>query len=231
MIGIYKITCLIDGKVYIGQSINLKQRLQQHKSQLKKNKHFNYHLQCAYNKYGADNFIFEVIAEYTAKQLNDMETYWRDYYYPNIYNLGNTGNVGTVSEETKQKISKSVHETISKLTDEERKAKFYNPGSWRPGHHHSPEVIAKISKSLKGKPAYQRTEKIRLKCQLSSPNKKAVNQYDREGHYMCSFLSLAEAGRKLNLNSSNINSCCRRKYRTYHNFIFRYDFDDEFKVV
>lgn len=56
MRGIYKITNLNDGKVYIGKSEDLKRRIKTHKLLLKRNKHFNYHLQNAYNKYG-ENFF------------------------------------------------------------------------------------------------------------------------------------------------------------------------------
>ena len=53
--GIYKIENLIDGKVYIGQSINILRRLADHKSSLKYNRHHNGYLQRAYNKYGKEN--------------------------------------------------------------------------------------------------------------------------------------------------------------------------------
>lgn len=51
-IGIYCIENIINGKKYIGQSINLKDRLYGHKTKLKHNKHKNRHLQFAVNKYG-----------------------------------------------------------------------------------------------------------------------------------------------------------------------------------
>ena len=61
--GIYKITNKIDGKCYIGQSSNIKKRFKDHRYDLKYNKHDNPYLQNAYNKYGKDNFKFEILCE------------------------------------------------------------------------------------------------------------------------------------------------------------------------
>lgn len=51
-IGIYQIKNKINGKVYIGQSINIEKRLKRHLNDLRKLKHRNQHLQNAFNKYG-----------------------------------------------------------------------------------------------------------------------------------------------------------------------------------
>lgn len=63
MIGIYAIKNNANGKIYIGQSTNVKDRLWHHKSALKNNRHENSYLQNSYNKYGADCFEFVVIEE------------------------------------------------------------------------------------------------------------------------------------------------------------------------
>lgn len=60
--GIYKITNIINNKIYIGSSTDIKKRWHGHKYDLRKNKHCNTHLQNAWNKYGEDNFKFEIIA-------------------------------------------------------------------------------------------------------------------------------------------------------------------------
>jgi len=85
-IGIYKIVSLINDKVYVGSSVNLKSRRYLHFYRLKQNKHDNKHLQNAYNKYGKENFIWEII-EYVEhnenkdilkKELLEREQYWID---------------------------------------------------------------------------------------------------------------------------------------------------------
>ena len=66
--GIYKITNTVNNNCYIGSSFNVKGRIANHKSMLKNDKHPNKHLQAAFNKYGAENFIFELILECDAEE-------------------------------------------------------------------------------------------------------------------------------------------------------------------
>lgn len=66
--GIYIIRNLANDKVYIGKSKNIKQRKNTHFSALKLNKHNNQHLQNSYNKYGKNNFEFDVL-EYCEESL------------------------------------------------------------------------------------------------------------------------------------------------------------------
>lgn len=95
-IGIYKIENLINGSIYIGQSIDIEKRWSTHISILNQNNHYNAHLQNAWNKYGSENFKFSIIEECKQFELNDREIYWIDKYdsFINGYNLtpggGNT---------------------------------------------------------------------------------------------------------------------------------------------
>lgn len=79
MIGIYKITNQVNGKVYIGQSIHINHRWSQHKNEAK-NDRCNTLLYNAMKKYGIDNFSFEIIEECLPEQLNEREVYWISQY-------------------------------------------------------------------------------------------------------------------------------------------------------
>lgn len=60
--GIYKITNIKNGKFYIGSTTrSFKDRFNDHARDLKNNKHKNYYLQSAYNKYGDSSFKFEIL--------------------------------------------------------------------------------------------------------------------------------------------------------------------------
>ena len=61
MRGVYKITNKINGKVYVGESLNIEKRWKRHLRELSCKAHKNYKLQKDYDKYGEEAFEFEVI--------------------------------------------------------------------------------------------------------------------------------------------------------------------------
>lgn len=78
--GIYKIVNIVNKKVYIGKASNIDSRFRSHKSYLRRNTHYNNHLQRSWNKYGENSFKFEVI-EYCEKDiLIERENYWMKHY-------------------------------------------------------------------------------------------------------------------------------------------------------
>lgn len=70
MIGIYKITNKINGKIYVGQSNDIERRFSEHKYRNK------LPIDIAIQKYGKENFTFEVLEKCSIEQLNNRETYW-----------------------------------------------------------------------------------------------------------------------------------------------------------
>lgn len=114
--GVYRITNLRNGKFYIGSStINVHQRWNDHKSQLKKGIHPNIHLQRSYNKHGFEAFKMDVL-EYCLNVL-EREQFYIDELKPQ-YNIehiaGNSCGVKR-SKETCKKIG------ISKIGNTNRK--------------------------------------------------------------------------------------------------------------
>lgn len=76
--GIYKITNLINGKMYIGQSVDIYKRWKKHKTEClnKKSKSYNYPIYRAFRKYGIENFNFEILEECALNELNTRERYY-----------------------------------------------------------------------------------------------------------------------------------------------------------
>ena len=81
--GIYQIRNLANGKLYIGQSIDLYSRMRAHLNNLRGKRHRNSHLQRSYDKYGEKFFEFKIIEECSSKLLDDREIYWVEYYSTN----------------------------------------------------------------------------------------------------------------------------------------------------
>lgn len=76
--GIYKITCIVNKKFYIGSSNDIQRRWQEHKSYLRSGSHQNNHLQRAWNKYGEKAFTFSVIEYVSETVLFDIEQSYLD---------------------------------------------------------------------------------------------------------------------------------------------------------
>lgn len=109
---IYMITNLQNTKIYIGSAVNFNYRKRTHLSLLRNNKHHSKHLQSSWNKYGEENFFFEIIEKCDKNKLLE-----REQFYLNIlscdYNIQITAgsNLGLkFSDNHKAKLRKA-HET------------------------------------------------------------------------------------------------------------------------
>lgn len=113
MIGIYKYTNKINGKSYIGQSINIERRQYNHKYAAYNINASDYNSQFhqAIRKYGLENFDYEIVVEltqdeYTRDTLNNLERFFIKYY--NSYNNGyNATPGGDENPESARKGSKN----------------------------------------------------------------------------------------------------------------------------
>lgn len=144
---IYRITNMANGKYYIGSAESFARREWQHKYALRRNEHKNPRLQAAWNKYGEEMFVFEVIEE-VAPERNafDIENTYliRVVGQVDCYNI-NTDAVGMRTgiphtAETKAKLSAS------------RKGKAAGKEHYRYGKTVSAEVRQKIGDAQRGKP-------------------------------------------------------------------------------
>lgn len=168
--GIYSITNIKNGKRYIGKTqMNFGDRFDSHKSLLRNNKHFNTKLQNAWNKYGEDNFVFDVVEVVEDKQnlekFNELEIgYIQSFNSINDgYNitLGGDGAAGKpMAESTKRKIGeKNRVNMLGRKASESTKAKMSKSHK---GFTHSKESIEKIRQSKSGVCVKEETkEKLR----------------------------------------------------------------------
>lgn len=110
--GIYIIVCLVNSRVYIGQSKHIQKRWLEHREELQNGCHCNKHLQNAWNKYGEKSFVFSVLELCESDKLTEREQYWIDYYgginSKNTYNFRDAGSRGGMSEETRKIMSENT---------------------------------------------------------------------------------------------------------------------------
>ena len=110
--GVYSIFNTENGKRYIGSSKDLYNRLHEHYHNLRFDKSHNKHLQNAWDKYGKDKFIFNILEFCDEDVRFEREQYYIDLMKPE-YNFSlqvqaNTNRV--ISNDIKQKISNTLKE-------------------------------------------------------------------------------------------------------------------------
>lgn len=93
--GIYKYQNKINGKIYIGQSQDIERRFQQHLYDAEKRPMESTGIDLAINKYGIENFTFEIIERCRVEELDDKEIFWINFYnsYADGYNQSPGGRV------------------------------------------------------------------------------------------------------------------------------------------
>lgn len=79
--GIYKITCIKTGEIYIGKSVDIKSRWQQHcKSAFNCGTIAHSLLHTKMKQYGIENFTFELVEQVPKEQLSERESFYIDFY-------------------------------------------------------------------------------------------------------------------------------------------------------
>ena len=127
---IYCYTNQVNGKKYIGQTINPQQRFNAHKSAAfnPNDSEYDSILHRAFRKYGYANFIYEVLAEAnTIEELNGLEIYFIAHYnsqVPNGYNIeaGGLNASRPMTETTKKKLMQAHAALTEQEVIELRKA-------------------------------------------------------------------------------------------------------------
>ena len=111
--GIYMISNRKNNKQYIGQSQNIDARIRMHLCLLRNGKHYNCHLQSAWNKYGYTAFDISVLELCPVSDLNDREMYYICKYdsFQSGYNrtVGGDGIRGTVMSEASRAKMRESH--------------------------------------------------------------------------------------------------------------------------
>lgn len=156
-IGVYMIKNETNGKFYIGSSKNINKRWSQHKSDLKRGKHKNTHLQRSYNKNG-NVFSYTILEETDDDSLLLKEQEYIDKYRndKNFYNIGlkSCGGDNLTNnpkrEEIIEKITNSIRKWYESMSEED-KERFKKYGEDNPnyGNRWSEEMKESASKRSK----------------------------------------------------------------------------------
>lgn len=162
---IYKIRNIVNQKFYVGSTINTKERFRTHRNRLRKGKHHAKHLQAAWNKYGEECFIFEIVEEISCvEKLRPAEDVWLAEHVgkPHCYNhsrYSDTPMRGIPKEQHPNYGRPKTPEEIAAISSSVKQlyAEGFDP---RTGLTHSEETRAKISAKVQAALAEGRSGKF-----------------------------------------------------------------------
>ena len=226
MIGIYKVTNMVNGKSYIGQSKNIEQRFKDHKLICRER---NIPLKRALQKYGYENFKYEILEECELSNLDDREMFWINEIKPE-YNLDSGGKGSPnhiVTFETRQILKQKGKEFWNNLDNETKNKIITNNLKGPPlGHKVSKETREKLRKCNLGKKQSKETIDKRKNTILE---KKRNGYIQTNGNHkkkiICIetneiFDSLKQAQEKYNL--STLCGHLKGRYKTCKGLHYRY---------
>lgn len=146
---IYCITNKVNDKKYIGQTINFQRRMWEHKYSKTKESYLKNSIQ----KYGINNFKFEIIERVKIENLNKREIYWIDFYNTfkgEGYNLtigGDAVGKGKNHWWYGKELSQETKDKISKANKGENNGMYGVIGEEHHSYHNS-KITKKISKDI-----------------------------------------------------------------------------------
>lgn len=186
--GVYCLVNLINGKIYIGSSINLAVRMKNYLNTtfLKNKKNNNLPIISALLKYGQENFAVLILEFVVVENLAIRETYYITYLLPhyNILKQGYSSIGYTNTEATKQMLSELAKNRI-----------------------HSDKTKALISRALVGEnnPFYNKNHSVDSKLRMIEANSAyPVYIYNSFRKLLVIFPSVSSLAKLINSNHSTI---------------------------
>lgn len=126
---LYEIVNNINGKRYVGRTNNIEKRWKRHITELNNHNHHSIYLQRAWDKYGEENFTFNIIdTRETLEEIEILEEETINMDYENMYNVSRQSYGGDLIsyhpnlDEIKKKHSKNGKQWYSNFTEEEKLA-------------------------------------------------------------------------------------------------------------
>jgi len=185
---IYRIRNVVNQKFYVGSTGNKRERFRTHRNKLRSSKHHCAHLQAAWNKYGEDCFVFEVVEVVSSiDELQKAEDVWLSEWVGNE----NCYNHGLRSGAPWRGVAKELHPNFGRVMSEDqkgvlRKARLAQPDP-RIGKKHTEETKQRISTAKMANPSKYwqgKTRSDETKIKISEAQKgvkKAPRVYTEEG--------------------------------------------------
>jgi group I intron endonuclease len=221
---IYKYINKINGKAYIGRTLEERRRKAHHKS-LALNRSDSMPFHRAIRKYGWDSFEYEVLYKNVPEDLLNIAEMYAIYVHDTFGSCGYNTNEGgggqqgfSYSKDTKRKIS------------ENRKGKCMGESNpcYRIGA--SEYCRMRVSQALKGKTlTEEHKRKISEKHRDPRPYRgRSISVY-KDGGFVGWWDRQSECAKSLGLLPGSISNCLKGRCKTYRGYTFEYSIDPTLK--
>lgn len=239
--GIYTITNLVNHKIYVGLGANAYDRMCNHRMKLRRGAHINIYLQNAWNKYGEENFKFEILEKWSIEHLHSMENWWcnmlnvhnRKYGY-NIQPTNPEGRCYSATAETRERMRQSRLKYVKEYGIPPRSAacrerlRISNTGKKA-----SEETLKKMRNRVVSEETRRKNSIAHKGWLPTEAMKKAskratavpIIQYSVLGEFIKEWESMSDAAKSIGTNPLNISRCCNPKCvnnKTAKGYIWKY---------
>ena len=214
--GIYKIENLINGKVYIGQSIEIERRWQKH---LAATDDFLIHK--ALRKYGKKNFSFVILEECDLLELDEKESFWIEKYnsiIPEGYNMISGGSNGVGLSKGIPVIQYTLQgDFFAEYPSANQASAITSIDHWSICACCRGEYIHSGGYQWRYKNSDLPVQRLNIRTDFT------VLQLDKEtNEILAEFPSLAAATAKTGIATSTISNVCKGKGKTAGGFKWKY---------
>ena len=222
--GIYKITNKINGKSYIGQSINIKNRWQVHASTKD-----DCPIHRAIQKYGKKNFEWEILEKCLPENLDEKERYYINLYNTcsskgwHGYNITDGGEGGMKTPVNQYDKHGVFIKTYSSMTEAADDCKTTVNQISQCCNKHCISAGGFLWSFIGDNPVDY--------IAPGEATSKAVDQYDLQGNFIKTFRSCQEAVKEISLEHNKkvsigqITNCCRKDNTSAGGYMWRFHGD------
>lgn len=204
---------------YVGKTVQqLKYRLATHISRSKKYRYAYVNCWIYSLLQEGKKPLIELIEEIEDNLWEEREIYWIQYYSSRtrLTNFQLGGGHSNIGKELKEEHRKAISESLKgKPRDEETKRKI--------SESHKGKIILESTKQKLREINLGKVISLETKIKMS---KGGVEQYNKEGVLLNTYLSLSEAATQTNLFKGNISSACTGRLKTYGGFKWKYKNED-----
>ncbi len=237
--GIYHIKNCCNNKLYIGSSINILERWKVHKYQLNKNTHDNKYLQNAWNKYGQNNFEFQIIKLITnlneiineeQKYVNNLNVCDRNIGY-NICRIVNIppDNTGNIRNDLRNYNLIKKSQKVYQFNINREFIKCYD--SIRQASRELNVCVSNIARAAKGQLkiskgfiwSYERNISDDKFLNLNHPASKKIIQKTKDGEFIKIWDSMNQAANNLGISTSKISMAANGLRKSAYGYLWEFN--------